>query len=37
MIAALAFLLFESLLADRMLARVKSRAQNPLEPHPQNA
>jgi hypothetical protein len=37
MIAALAFLLFESLLADRMLARGKSRAQNPLENHPQNA
>ncbi len=37
MIAALAFLLFESLLADRMLARGKSRAKNPLDPHPQNA
>jgi hypothetical protein len=37
MIAALAFLLFECLLADRMLVRSQSRSQNPSDSLPQNA
>jgi hypothetical protein len=37
MIAALAFLVLESLFADRLLARGRSKQENPATPEPQNA
>lgn len=37
MVAALVFLLLECLLADRMMTRRRSKAQNPSDPVPQNA
>ena len=37
MIAALAFLIIESLFADRLLARGRSKQENPATPVPQNA